>query len=198
MRSTGPRVPCCDLLDASTALAACCGFDLCHKYILYLYLYLYCDLFDAPTALAACCGFDLCHKYILYLYLYLARAVSVCDLLDAPTALAACCGFDLCHKYVLYLYLYLSSCFRGIPRFFRGQPPRNFLCRRQGKLALPLPLFVWARQRQGKAKANPVADFCLLPFLCLSFRICQCVSESCPTPRLGTYVPDFSPIFLVA
>jgi SpoVK/Ycf46/Vps4 family AAA+-type ATPase len=24
-----------------TALAACCGFDLCHKYILYLYLYLY-------------------------------------------------------------------------------------------------------------------------------------------------------------
>ena len=29
-----------DLLDAPTALAACCGFDLCHKYILYLYLYL--------------------------------------------------------------------------------------------------------------------------------------------------------------
>ena len=29
----------CDLLDAPTALAACCGFDLCHKYILYLYLY---------------------------------------------------------------------------------------------------------------------------------------------------------------
>ena len=29
------------LLDAPTALAACCGFDLCHKYILYLYLYLY-------------------------------------------------------------------------------------------------------------------------------------------------------------
>jgi hypothetical protein len=28
-----------DLLDAPTALAACCGFDLCHKYILYLYLY---------------------------------------------------------------------------------------------------------------------------------------------------------------
>ena len=24
-----------DLLDAPTALAACCGFDLCHKYILY-------------------------------------------------------------------------------------------------------------------------------------------------------------------
>ena len=30
----------CDLSDAPTALAACCGFDLCHKYILYLYLYL--------------------------------------------------------------------------------------------------------------------------------------------------------------
>jgi hypothetical protein len=30
-------------LDAPTALAACCGFDLCHKYILYLYLYLYLD-----------------------------------------------------------------------------------------------------------------------------------------------------------
>jgi hypothetical protein len=30
-----------DLLDAPSALAACCGFDLCHKYILYLYLYLY-------------------------------------------------------------------------------------------------------------------------------------------------------------
>ena len=29
------------LLDALTALAACCGFDLCHKYMLYLYLYLY-------------------------------------------------------------------------------------------------------------------------------------------------------------
>ena len=30
-----------DLLDAPTALAACCEFDLCHKYILYLYLYAY-------------------------------------------------------------------------------------------------------------------------------------------------------------
>jgi hypothetical protein len=30
-------VPLRDLLDAPTALAACCGFDLCHKYILYLY-----------------------------------------------------------------------------------------------------------------------------------------------------------------
>jgi hypothetical protein len=30
-----------DLLDAPTALAACCGFDLCHKYILYLYLYFF-------------------------------------------------------------------------------------------------------------------------------------------------------------
>jgi hypothetical protein len=29
--------PLRDLLDAPTALAACCGFDLCHKYILYLY-----------------------------------------------------------------------------------------------------------------------------------------------------------------
>jgi hypothetical protein len=35
--------PLRDLLDAPTALAACCGFDLCHKYILYLYLYLYFD-----------------------------------------------------------------------------------------------------------------------------------------------------------
>ena len=26
----------CDLLDAPTALAACCGFDLCYKYIWYL------------------------------------------------------------------------------------------------------------------------------------------------------------------
>jgi hypothetical protein len=26
--------PLRDLLDAPTALAACCGFDLCHKYIL--------------------------------------------------------------------------------------------------------------------------------------------------------------------
>ena len=34
------RLMLCDLLDAPTALAACCGFDLCHKYILYLYLYL--------------------------------------------------------------------------------------------------------------------------------------------------------------
>ncbi len=33
--------PLRDFLDAPTALAACCGFDLCHKYILYLYLYLY-------------------------------------------------------------------------------------------------------------------------------------------------------------
>ena len=29
----------CDLLDAPTALAACCGFDLCHKYIWYWYWY---------------------------------------------------------------------------------------------------------------------------------------------------------------
>jgi hypothetical protein len=29
----------CTLLVAPTALAAGCGFDLCHKYILYLYLY---------------------------------------------------------------------------------------------------------------------------------------------------------------
>jgi hypothetical protein len=34
-------VPLRDLLDAPTELAACCGFDLCHKYVLYLYLYLY-------------------------------------------------------------------------------------------------------------------------------------------------------------
>jgi hypothetical protein len=42
--TAGPKrdVPT-DLLDAPTALAACCGFDLCHKYILYLYLYLYLD-----------------------------------------------------------------------------------------------------------------------------------------------------------
>ena len=26
----------CDLLNAPTALAACCGFDLCYKYIWYL------------------------------------------------------------------------------------------------------------------------------------------------------------------
>ena len=36
----------CDLLDAPTALAACCGFNLCHKYILYLYLYLYLYLLE--------------------------------------------------------------------------------------------------------------------------------------------------------
>jgi hypothetical protein len=56
------------------SLAACCGFDLCHKNILYLYLYLSCYR----------------HKYILYLYLY--------------WQLAACSGFDLCHKYIMYLY----------------------------------------------------------------------------------------------
>jgi hypothetical protein len=32
--------PLRDRLEAPTALAACCGFDLCHKYTLYLYLYL--------------------------------------------------------------------------------------------------------------------------------------------------------------
>jgi hypothetical protein len=37
----GLECPLRDLLDAPTALTACCGFDLCHKYILYLYLYLY-------------------------------------------------------------------------------------------------------------------------------------------------------------
>jgi hypothetical protein len=37
---SSPRVSVL-LLDAPTALAACCGFDLCHKYILYLYLHLY-------------------------------------------------------------------------------------------------------------------------------------------------------------
>jgi hypothetical protein len=46
--------PLRDLLDAPTALAACCGFDLCHKYILYLYLYLY--------------------LHILYLYLFLCSS----------------------------------------------------------------------------------------------------------------------------
>jgi hypothetical protein len=40
-RSSSSSAPLRDLLDAPTALAACCGFDLCHKYILYLYLYLY-------------------------------------------------------------------------------------------------------------------------------------------------------------
>ena len=29
----------CDFSDAPTVLAACCGFDLCHKYILYLSLF---------------------------------------------------------------------------------------------------------------------------------------------------------------
>ena len=33
-----------DLLDAPTVLAACCGFDLCHKYVLYSYLHVH-----APT-----------------------------------------------------------------------------------------------------------------------------------------------------
>jgi hypothetical protein len=33
--------PLRDLLDAPTAVAACCGFDLCHKYILYLYFVFY-------------------------------------------------------------------------------------------------------------------------------------------------------------
>ena len=32
-----------DLLDAPTVLAACCGFDLCHMYIFYLYLYFHTD-----------------------------------------------------------------------------------------------------------------------------------------------------------
>ena len=46
-------------------LAACCGFDLCHKYILYLYLYLYTlELLTSYSNCTACCGFDLCHKYI--------------------------------------------------------------------------------------------------------------------------------------
>ena len=31
---------CVRAVDTPTALAACCGFDLCHKYILYLCLYL--------------------------------------------------------------------------------------------------------------------------------------------------------------
>ena len=33
-----------DLLDAPTVLAACCGLDLCHKYSLYLYWYLYLEV----------------------------------------------------------------------------------------------------------------------------------------------------------
>jgi hypothetical protein len=48
--------PLRDLLDAPTALAACCGFDLCHKYILYLYLYLYLSIRIVPrTGLAQTC-----------------------------------------------------------------------------------------------------------------------------------------------
>jgi hypothetical protein len=42
-------------------LAACCGLDLCHTYILYVCL---------PAR--DCCGFDLWHKYILYSYLSFA------------------------------------------------------------------------------------------------------------------------------
>jgi hypothetical protein len=33
-RRDGSIICCHDLLDATTALAACCGFDLCHKYTL--------------------------------------------------------------------------------------------------------------------------------------------------------------------
>ncbi len=63
MRSAVPRVPRCVICskDAPTALAACCGFDLCHKYILYLYLYLK----NAVMTRELCCAFDarLCSKY---------------------------------------------------------------------------------------------------------------------------------------
>jgi hypothetical protein len=57
-RRRTPASPICDnnfvfdLLDAPTALAACCGFDLCHKYILYLYLYLYLFVFVFVFAVA--------------------------------------------------------------------------------------------------------------------------------------------------
>ena len=54
------RALLCDLLDASTAQAACCGFDLCHKYILY---FVFCILYlvfrpraSAPLGLARCLG----------------------------------------------------------------------------------------------------------------------------------------------
>jgi hypothetical protein len=46
---------CMPLLDAPTALAACCGFDLCHKYILYLYLYL-----CLPACLRVCVCLCVC------------------------------------------------------------------------------------------------------------------------------------------
>ena len=46
--------PLRDVLDAPTALAACCGFDVFHKYILYLYLYckLSVELNERQTRLA--------------------------------------------------------------------------------------------------------------------------------------------------
>ena len=43
-----------DLLDAPTALAACCGFDLCHKYFV-CYLYLYSALVSLVTCVLVIC-----------------------------------------------------------------------------------------------------------------------------------------------
>jgi hypothetical protein len=49
--------------------AACCGFDLCHKYILYLYLYLYlyaifvCSTVCNAVCMATCTPLEITEMY---------------------------------------------------------------------------------------------------------------------------------------
>ena len=51
----GRECPAAYLLDAPTELAACCGFDLRHKYTLYLNLYLYFSVLRVIGGVGAVC-----------------------------------------------------------------------------------------------------------------------------------------------
>ena len=66
------RAACCvrDLLDAPTALAACCGFDLCHKHILYVVCCMY--------GRAACCVRDTYYEQMILVCLLWFRCMRCC------------------------------------------------------------------------------------------------------------------------
>ena len=78
----------CDLLDAPTALATCCGFDLCHKYILYLYLYFFTGARDRAWVGAVLRTYTRAARECRYYsFTYLSRAATLrCnnDLTQSP------------------------------------------------------------------------------------------------------------------
>ena len=122
------------------ALAACCGFDLCHKYILYLYLYVcYCEV----TGCCVTCGPAARSRGRAnkgpHIPLRFRRCASRCPSndLNVPRLLAIClmhvqlkqlvAGLHLVARIFGTLYLAFCDCCTR-PRINQSRPPRSRWC----------------------------------------------------------------------